>query len=381
MCSNIPLRKTRIVCIADTHNNTPKLPKGDVLIHAGDLTNQGSYSELKKTVEWLEKADFEAKIVIAGNHDITLDAAFYEEHKANWKWPAPQHPAACKSLFRDSTSITYLENEAAMVYLESPAGPQTCFKVYGSPNTPRYAAWAFQYAPDEAPKIWEAIPPDADIVVTHTPPRGYGDAERKGERAGCKALLQALNRVRPMLAVSGHIHEGRGVKRVQWNNDASQKASVRQAEAWTDPGLGNNKLSLVNLTRKEGRPLDNSAALTRWERKLSLASDAPTSKLRAQHCEAAGSLEANITISTSQGVCNGPEDTTHGGAIPRNHAAIRSAIGTPAIPNDAKSISRRETVMINAAFLRPWLAGRPMQVNKPIVVDIELPVWNLAEEG
>jgi predicted phosphodiesterase len=42
------------------------LPKGDVLIHAGDLTNQGSYSELKKTVEWLEKADFEAKIVVAG---------------------------------------------------------------------------------------------------------------------------------------------------------------------------------------------------------------------------------------------------------------------------------------------------------------------------
>ena len=30
-------RKTRIVCISDTHNQTPKLPQGDVLIHAGDL--------------------------------------------------------------------------------------------------------------------------------------------------------------------------------------------------------------------------------------------------------------------------------------------------------------------------------------------------------
>jgi 3',5'-cyclic AMP phosphodiesterase CpdA len=59
-------RKTRIVCISDTHNQTPKLPPGDVLIHAGDLTNQGSYSELKKTVEWLEKADYQAKIVVAG---------------------------------------------------------------------------------------------------------------------------------------------------------------------------------------------------------------------------------------------------------------------------------------------------------------------------
>jgi 3',5'-cyclic AMP phosphodiesterase CpdA len=61
-----PTRKTRIVCISDTHGQTPKLPKGDVLIHAGDLTNQGSYSELKKTVAWLEKAEFEVKIVVAG---------------------------------------------------------------------------------------------------------------------------------------------------------------------------------------------------------------------------------------------------------------------------------------------------------------------------
>lgn len=40
------LRRTRIVCISDTHNSTVKLPDGDVLIHAGDLTNQGSYSEV-----------------------------------------------------------------------------------------------------------------------------------------------------------------------------------------------------------------------------------------------------------------------------------------------------------------------------------------------
>lgn len=63
----VRLRKTRIVCISDTHNNTPKLPPGDVLIHAGDLTNQGSYDELERTVAWLEKAPFEVKIVVAGN--------------------------------------------------------------------------------------------------------------------------------------------------------------------------------------------------------------------------------------------------------------------------------------------------------------------------
>ena len=39
--NNQHLRKTRIVVISDTHNASPKdgafkLPKGDVLIHAGD---------------------------------------------------------------------------------------------------------------------------------------------------------------------------------------------------------------------------------------------------------------------------------------------------------------------------------------------------------
>ena len=36
------------------------------MIHAGDMTNQGSLSELSKTIDWIERADFEVKIVIAG---------------------------------------------------------------------------------------------------------------------------------------------------------------------------------------------------------------------------------------------------------------------------------------------------------------------------
>ena len=69
------MRKTRFVCVSDTHNASPmngafKLPKGDVLIHAGDMTNQGSLSELRKTLGWIEEADFEIKIVIAGSQGM-----------------------------------------------------------------------------------------------------------------------------------------------------------------------------------------------------------------------------------------------------------------------------------------------------------------------
>lgn len=64
-------RKTRFVCVSDTHGYTPaeagfKLPAGDVLIHAGDLTNKGRVSELRKTIDWISKADYEVKIIVAG---------------------------------------------------------------------------------------------------------------------------------------------------------------------------------------------------------------------------------------------------------------------------------------------------------------------------
>ena len=72
-------RKTRFVCISDTHNSTFKLPAGDVLVHAGDLTKQGTFAELQKTVEWIEKSDFEVKIVVAGKASIYLQLQLHEQ--------------------------------------------------------------------------------------------------------------------------------------------------------------------------------------------------------------------------------------------------------------------------------------------------------------
>lgn len=34
------------MCVSDTHNRNVKLPKGDVLIHAGDISNLGTYEEV-----------------------------------------------------------------------------------------------------------------------------------------------------------------------------------------------------------------------------------------------------------------------------------------------------------------------------------------------
>ena len=61
--------------------------------------------------------------------------------------------------------------------------------------------------------IWSDIPTLTDILITHGPPLAHLD----GDRCGCCALLAALWRVRPQLHVFGHVHAGRGVARVKWD--------------------------------------------------------------------------------------------------------------------------------------------------------------------
>jgi predicted MPP superfamily phosphohydrolase len=92
--------KTRILIISDTHS-TPlapafssqpfrqPLPSADVLIHCGDLTMEGLASEYNKTLDMLASIDAPVKLIIAGNHDRTLDKTWAKNHeKFFWgkKW-------------------------------------------------------------------------------------------------------------------------------------------------------------------------------------------------------------------------------------------------------------------------------------------------------
>lgn len=251
-------RKTRIVCISDTHSANPndgafKLPAGDILIHAGDLTNQGSHSELKKTIDWIEKADFQCKIVVAGNHDITLDEAFYTNHGHHRHNRSHQSPAECRALIDSSPTITYLHHEHTTIRL--PSGLRTTFKVFGSPFVPDRTVgndWAFGISESKAAELWQAIPTDTDIVVAHTPPRGHCDQSPKWGAAGSEILRRELWRVRPLLAVCGHVHEGRGAEVVRWGDGVGEE---EESVGWSDPGAGNGRMSLLDLTGRKGKAL------------------------------------------------------------------------------------------------------------------------------
>lgn len=65
----------RVVCISDTHDHTVEVPEGDILVHAGDLTNDGTAADIQKQLDWLKTLPHSVKIVIAGNHDSYFDAS------------------------------------------------------------------------------------------------------------------------------------------------------------------------------------------------------------------------------------------------------------------------------------------------------------------
>ena len=58
---------------------------------------------------------------------------------------------------------------------------------------------------------WDLIPSDTDVLLVHGPPYSIGDVIKTGKSVGSKGLLTTIQeRVKPLLAVFGHIHEDYG---------------------------------------------------------------------------------------------------------------------------------------------------------------------------
>ncbi|RMX74721.1 hypothetical protein D0869_12313 [Hortaea werneckii] len=141
--------KIRIVCISDTHNKAPgegyTLPQGDILIHAGDLTNQGSLSEIQKAISWLsQQTSFQTKIVVAGNHDLSLDPHYNPlKHASGWKvQPSPTEVAECRRLLTGNDAFIYLQHTSQTIEIPEKG---ISLKVFGSPFSPDRGRqnWAF----------------------------------------------------------------------------------------------------------------------------------------------------------------------------------------------------------------------------------------------
>ncbi len=175
----------RIVCISDTHNlcDGVKIPDGDLLIHAGDLTMQGKLDEIARAAAALRALPHRHKVVIAGNHDFGFE-----------RTPAQAVPLLA--------GLTYLQDSG--VTIEG-------LRLWGSPWQPWFFDWAFNLQRGaELRDKWNLIPAGTDVLITHGPPDGHGDKNYSGDSVGCRELREAIRRVVPKLHVFGHIHEGYG---------------------------------------------------------------------------------------------------------------------------------------------------------------------------
>lgn len=185
-------RNITLVSISDTHCLIPPFVSyGDILIHAGDLTDAGTPAELQEQIDWLASLPHRYKIVIAGNHDTFLDpksrqtlSQADQEGQLDWK------------------DIIYLQDSSTTLSFPDRTSPS--LKIYGSPHTPDLLGpeHAFQHYP-RGTDIWGGtIPLDADVVITHGPPKYHLDLP--GVTAmGDEDLLREIRRVRPAVHVFG----------------------------------------------------------------------------------------------------------------------------------------------------------------------------------
>lgn len=181
----------KFVAISDTHcrHRNLKLPKGDVLLHAGDISYRSNRQEIVDFLDWFGRLPFRYKIFIAGNHDF-----FFEK----------ESPSMVMGLLPET--VFYLKDEG--INIEG-------IRVWGSPYTPWYYRWAFNKRRGESMrKHWDLIPTGTDVLLTHGPVYGILDTLVNDQHAGDIDLLRRVLTVKPRVHVCGHIHEAYGsVKR------------------------------------------------------------------------------------------------------------------------------------------------------------------------
>jgi Icc-related predicted phosphoesterase len=178
-----------IVAISDTHNHHQNiiLPKGDILIHAGDYSNVGTKEDTISFLDWFASQPHAIKIFIAGNHD------FYPE----------RFPEDFRSLI--PIGVRYLQNEQTIV---------DGLKIWGSPYTPFFRDMAFNKKRGKDSKaVWDLIPDDTDILITHGPPHGVLDETYVYTHVGCEELKARVDIVKPRYHIFGHIHEQPGIEK------------------------------------------------------------------------------------------------------------------------------------------------------------------------
>lgn len=194
------MNRLKIVAISDTHgyHREIDLPEGDILVHSGDSTSTGEFSEYRAFLRWFLTRPHKHKVFINGNHEVSVSRAM-----------------RVRTLIEEISTELMTNN---FYYLENSGATVEGLKFWGSPYTPEFFPeyWAYQLRTSEQAKAcWDLIPDDTDVMISHGPVFGKMDKVTPFDRydrehAGCPHLLEKILAVKPKLFISGHIHSGYG---------------------------------------------------------------------------------------------------------------------------------------------------------------------------
>lgn len=201
----------------------------DLAIHCGDLTEESKLEEYRASIRLLKDIDAPLKLVIAGNHDFTMDVPTFRKKVAETRPPLDLDPVSkvygddgdARQLFEyvKAAGAIFLDEGNHRFVLKNHA----ILKIYASQWTPSLGDWGFQYPPVQGHNF--DIAEGVDLVITHGPPKGIMDYTNSRQRAGCPDLFAAVARARPRLHCFEHIHEGWGAKLVTWRDELSEMPS------------------------------------------------------------------------------------------------------------------------------------------------------------
>ena len=183
----------KILHISDTHGKhqiLKDLPNADVIVHTGDITEEGTEEEVKDFIEWFGNLPYKHKIFSAGNHDDCLYGANIEGLPDN---------------------VHYLCNDGITI---------DGIKFYGVPM------FLHDDLDGNMSELFGRIPDDTDVLLTHQPPLGILD-EQDGINYGDYTLFKRVMDVRPKCHLFGHLHHTEKTqevfRRVRFSNAAGGK--------------------------------------------------------------------------------------------------------------------------------------------------------------
>lgn len=227
-------QKSKITCvlISDSqsrHSEIASLPAGDILIHAGDITEHGTIEEIEQFVVWFSAQPYSCKLFVAGNHDHSLEPGHNYNSALRLLDPIYANYHTASTSEESQRLIQKLEalRQSGIIYLHpnNPSAKITIrgreLTIFGLPHTPTsFGPNAFMNDQD-CDDPWLKAPEKADILISHSPPLGFRDTNINGKHQGCDRLKGAIYRIKPKLVVCGHVHEARGTTTTFWGEGGS----------------------------------------------------------------------------------------------------------------------------------------------------------------